>query len=219
MKVLSVNISEKKGTIKLPVDFIELDENGIKNDSHSGKWHRQVSILGIESINKFADILNRTINPGEFAENITLEDLKPGQAKVLDRFSNGEMVLEVTQIGKKCHGTNCAIFRESGDCVMPKEGIFCRVIRGGVLHAGDTVEYLPKTINIHVITLSDRAAAGIYEDRSGPQLLKILTDFFAASGRRVSSGYSLISDDARAGAVIEVMVRLDHLRHTFAGNK
>lgn len=127
VSVLSVNTSEKKGTIKKPVDFIELNASGVVSDAHSGNWHRQVSLLAKESIDKFSLKANRVIQFGEFAENITTEGILLHHTAPLDRFTFGEIELEVTQIGKKCHGDNCSIFREIGNCVMPKEGIFCRV--------------------------------------------------------------------------------------------
>ncbi|MCF6184559.1 MAG: MOSC domain-containing protein, partial [Bacteroidales bacterium] len=122
-KVISVNISEKKGVVKLPVRQIKLYEKGVKNDAHAGNWHRQVSLLAKESIKRFEKVLKREITYGEFAENITTEglvlyDMKPG-----DKIKIGKNVLlEVTQIGKKCHGDGCAIFTAVGKCVMPKEG-------------------------------------------------------------------------------------------------
>ena len=111
------------------------------NDAHSGDWHRQVSLLGKESFDKFSQQAGRKISFGEFAENITTEGITLYQTKIGDRFVCGDVVLEVTQIGKKCHGTGCAIFNEVGNCVMPKEGIFCKVISGGTLKDGDLFEY------------------------------------------------------------------------------
>ncbi|MFH1937064.1 MAG: molybdenum cofactor synthesis protein, partial [Bacteroidota bacterium] len=131
LKVLSVNISDKKGTVKHPVPSITLTENGVEGDAHSGPWNRQVSLLGMESIRKFEKEANRKINYGEFAENITTAGLELWKCKPLDRFVGQEVELEVTQIGKECHGTSCAIFKEVGTCVMPKEGIFARVAGGG----------------------------------------------------------------------------------------
>ena len=137
IKIISVNISEKKGTVKHPVDSITLNKTGVVNDAHSGNWHRQVSMLGTESIHKFSKESNRPIKYGEFAENITTQGIILHHSNILDRFHVGDVVLEVTQIGKKCHGDSCAIFKEVGSCVMPKEGIFCRVIHGGTLKAVD----------------------------------------------------------------------------------
>jgi len=144
LKIKSVNISKVKGTKKIPVESITLYKSGIVNDAHSGDWHRQVSMLAFESIFKFNNETGAEIQYGEFAENITTEGLELHKASLHDRFICGEIVLELTQIGKQCHGKGCAIYNESGDCVMPKEGIFCKVIKGGTLKAGDIFEYHPK---------------------------------------------------------------------------
>jgi molybdenum cofactor synthesis domain-containing protein len=178
ISILSVNISEKKGTVKKPVSEIHLNEYGVEGDAHSGKWHRQVSMLAKESFEKFSAQAGREIAFGEFAENITTEGMLLYEASPLDRFYCEELELEVTQIGKKCHGDNCAIYREVGNCVMPKEGIFCRVLSLGDLKAGDVLEYIPKIYSTLVITMSDRAYAGEYEDRSGPRLSELLHTFF-----------------------------------------
>lgn len=140
-KVLSVNVSEKKGTIKKPVDYIELNEKGVDRDAHAGKWHRQVSLLARESIDKSSKAINREIKFGEFAENITTEGIVLYETKPGDRFIIGETELEVTQIGKKCH-SGCEIFKQVGNCVMPKEGIFAKVIKFGKIKAGDTIVYI-----------------------------------------------------------------------------
>lgn len=195
IKILSVNTSEKKGTVKKPVESIHLSGIGVNGDAHSGKWHRQVSLLANESIAKFSAEAGRKIQYGEFAENITTEGLLLHECRPLDRFANDSVELEVTQIGKKCHGDNCSIFREVGNCVMPKEGIFARVIRNGALRAGDHLEYLPKIINIRIITLSDRASAGEYADKSGPQIRTLATNFFSGIKRQTAIENRLISDD------------------------
>ncbi len=195
IKVLSVNTSEKKGTVKKPVESIELTEIGVAGDAHSGKWHRQVSLLAAESISKFSVEAGRKIKFGEFAENITTEGLLLHECRPLDRFANDSVELEVTQIGKKCHGDNCSIFREVGNCVMPKEGIFARVIKHGALKSGDELEYLPKILNIHIITLSDRASAGEYEDKSGPHIKLLSESFFSKLNRQAAITNHLIPDD------------------------
>ena len=195
IKVLSVNISEKKGTIKVPVETIDLTEIGVVGDAHSGKWHRQVSLLANESIEKFAKEAGRKIKLGEFAENISSEGLMLHHTKPLDRFVNDQVELEVTQIGKKCHGDNCSIFREVGNCVMPKEGIFARVIRNGQLKAGDELAYQPRIIKVKIITLSDRASRGEYADKSGPQIKNLAQKHFETISRQVDFETVLIPDD------------------------
>ena len=195
IKIDAVNISEAKGTVKKPVPAILLNRLGIEGDAHAGKWHRQVSLLGKESIDQYNLIANSQISFGEFAENITTEGFPLYQMKILDRLVCNDTILEVTQIGKKCHGAKCHIFVQTGDCVMPKEGIFCRVIAGGVLKPGDMLEYYPKIIKVTVITLSDRASEGIYEDQSGPLLGQLIEQFFAENGRKNVVEKHMIADD------------------------
>lgn len=195
--VKAVSISEIKGTVKKPVAAIELFEEGVKNDAHSGKWNRMVSLLGIESVKKFSKEAGREIAYGEFAENITTEGLELYKTLPLDRFIGKNVELEVTQIGKKCHGSNCEIFREVGNCVMPKEGIFARVIEKGSLKAGDSFEYVPRVIKLGIITLSTRAAAGLYKDGSGPTIEKMMTEFFTEIKRPVAFEKILIPDDEK----------------------
>lgn len=211
MKVVSVNISEKKGTIKKPVSSIELFEKGVRKDAHSGSWHRQVSLLGTESFEKFEKLAGRQLHWGEFAENITTEGLILYDCRPFDRIRVGEVLLEVTQIGKTCHGDSCAIFREVGSCVMPKEGIFCRVINGGTVKPGDTFEYLPKTMNVSVITLSDRAYSGEYADRSGPAISIRVEEFFEKSRWPVNIISKIIPDDKQMliSAIKEAVVTSD----------
>ncbi|HWS00537.1 MAG TPA: molybdopterin-binding protein, partial [Prolixibacteraceae bacterium] len=211
IKVLSVNVSEKKGTVKLPVGKIVLTGSGVAGDAHSGKWHRQVSLLGWESFAKMESPEGRIIHYGEFAENITTEGFLLYHMKPFDRILCGNVVLEVTQIGKKCHGNNCSIFQETGNCVMPKEGIFCRVIDGGELQAGDILEYHPRVMKVHIITMSDRASQGIYKDISGPLLKELTEDFFSENGRPYLIENSVIPDDEE-----QLKALLEHLigQHT-----
>ncbi len=202
IEVLAVNISEKKGTVKTAVDEITLYENGVKGDAHSGSWHRQVSMLARESIEKFEHKANRTIAFGEFAENITTKGMELFHTNPFDLFVSENHILEVTQIGKKCHGDNCAIFREVGNCVMPKEGIFVRVIKGGVMKAGDKLNYIPKIFKARIITLSDRASSGEYEDRSGPRINELLTEYFEKIKWCLEIEHILIPDDPKQLAAL-----------------
>ncbi|MCK9208489.1 MAG: MOSC domain-containing protein [Salinivirgaceae bacterium] len=140
--VISVNISEKKGTIKTPRPFIAINQHGVEGDAHAGDWHRQVSLLAEESIRKFEKKLGRALDCGEFAENITTKGIVLYETLPGDLFVIGDTKLEVTQIGKKCHGDGCQIFQIVGSCVMPKEGIFCKVIQGGIIKPGDKIEYI-----------------------------------------------------------------------------
>jgi cyclic pyranopterin phosphate synthase len=141
-KVLSVNISEKKGVIKEQIHKGLFIENyGLENDAHSGNWHRQVSLLGIESFNKMKEMGINDLKFGDFAENITTEGIILYELPVGTRLAIGETLHEVTQIGKECH-TGCAIAQKVGKCVMPKEGIFTKVLKGGIINEGDLIEIL-----------------------------------------------------------------------------
>jgi molybdenum cofactor synthesis domain-containing protein len=197
-KVISVNISEKKGTEKHPVEEITITETGVMEDAHAGDWHRQVSLLAMESIEKFSKEAKRKITFGEFAENITTQGIELPRCHVFDRFQIGETELELTQIGKECHGTACAIFKELGNCVMPKEGVFCRVLKTGGIKPNDRIVYVPKVFRVFIITLSDRASAGMYEDRSGPRVKEMLTSYFSGKEHRFEIQNVLIPDDADA---------------------
>lgn len=140
-KVVSVNISDKKGMVKTPIkEGLFIEDFGLENDAHAGKWHRQVSLLGQESIDKMKKDLS-FLKEGDFAENITTEGIVLYKLKVGTRLKIGETIHEVTQIGKKCH-EGCAIKNQVGKCVMPLEGIFTRVIKGGVIKANDQIEVL-----------------------------------------------------------------------------
>ena len=214
-KVISVNISEKKGTIKHPVAEITITKAGVKDDAHAGDWHRQVSLLAMESVEKFSKEAKRKINFGEFAENITTQGIDLPRCHVFDRFRIGDTELELTQIGKECHGTTCAIFKEVGNCVMPKEGIFCRVLKTGNIRPNDRIIYVPKTLRVFIITLSDRASGGIYEDRSGPKIKEILNSFFSARNQRFEIHTVLIPDDADALRKLLIQHKNNHADFIF----
>lgn len=137
--IISINISPKKGTKKKPVAEAQILTNfGIKGDAHaSSKWVRQVSLLAIESINKMKAIGLR-VGPGDFAENITTEGIDLLKLSIGTRLKLGEVEAEVSQIGKVCH-IRCEIYNQAGNCVMPKEGIFVKILKGGRLRVGDRI--------------------------------------------------------------------------------
>lgn len=136
--IKAVCTSSIKGIQKSETASIELRPDwGIEGDAHAGKWHRQVSLLGFEQIEGFkrrgADVMN-----GSFGENLIVEGFDLKSLPIGTRLRSGDTVLEVTQIGKECHA-HCAIYHKMGDCIMPREGIFCKVIEGGTLHPGDEI--------------------------------------------------------------------------------
>jgi len=142
-KVVAISISKKKGIPKTNVKSAKLIENfGIEGDVHAGNWHRQVSFLALESINKMREKGLPNLRPGAFAENITTEFLELPDLEIGTRMKIGkEAELEITQIGKECH-SKCSIFYKVGDCVMPREGIFAKVVRGGEIFVGDEIKIL-----------------------------------------------------------------------------
>ena len=137
-KVIAVCISEKKETQKHPVQEAEFIEDwGIKDDAHAGKWHRQVSLLSYDKIEAFR-ARGAEVEDGAFGENLIVSGYDLKALPVGTRLRSGEVLLEVTQIGKKCH-SGCEIYKIMGDCIMPREGIFTRVLHGGVLTEGDEI--------------------------------------------------------------------------------
>lgn len=196
--VRSLNISGKKGVVKSPVPEARFTLEGMEGDAHAGPWHRQVSLLAAESIRKYEDQTDTKVPEGGFGENITTEGFMLHQARPLDRFVSGNLVLELTQVGKKCHGGRCAIYKNTGECIMPDEGIFCRVLQAGTLMTGDRLEYLPRTFTLKVITLSDRASSGFYSDRSGPVIVEEMDRWFGEKKLKHSSASVVISDNREA---------------------
>lgn len=143
-KVVAVCVSEKKGEQKHEVKEVYLRPNhGIDGDAHAGDWHRQVSLLGTESVGKVQQAIDFTLQNGAFAENILTEGIVLFDLPVGTRLYLGEALVEVTQIGKECHNA-CAIRKAAGDCVMPREGIFVKVLEPGYVRAGDELKVVSK---------------------------------------------------------------------------
>ena len=176
-RLLEICISKERGTAKVPVGEAVLREGwGLEGDGHAGNWHRQVSLLSFEKIEEFRR-RGAEVDPGAFGENLIIEGMELRALPVGTRFHIGEAVLELTQIGKECH-SHCEIYKKMGDCIMPREGVFAQVIKGGRIQKGDQVQAempapdLPFTAA--VITLSDKGAKGEREDRSGPLVAEML---------------------------------------------
>lgn len=140
-KIMAVNISEKKGTQKVNVHSASVIEDfGLENDAHAGKWHRQVSLLSYEKIEAFKE-KGAPVEEGAFGENLIVKGIDLKSLPIGTKLQCNEVVLEVTQIGKQCH-SGCEIFKIMGDCIMPREGIFTRVLHGGVVSEGDNIEIM-----------------------------------------------------------------------------
>ncbi len=141
-RVLSINISEKKGTPKTKINpGILVEDFGFQGDAHAGKWHRQVSLLAKESIDKSKGLPSDGLCHGVFAENITTQGIELFTIPVGTKLKVGECIIEISQIGKECHD-GCAIKKLVGQCVMPREGIFAKVIKGGKVFEGDEIEII-----------------------------------------------------------------------------
>ena len=175
-KVLGICVSEKRGTQKKEVNEAILKENwGIEGDAHAGDWHRQVSLLSFEKIEAFRE-KGADVDFGAFGENLIVEGYDLRRLPVGTRFRIGEAVLELTQIGKECH-SHCEIYKKMGDCIMPREGVFTEVVKGGRIRKGDAVEMeapsLDRPYTAAVITLSDKGVKGEREDKSGPKICEL----------------------------------------------
>lgn len=175
-KVLGICVSEKRGTQKKEVNEAILKENwGIEGDAHAGDWHRQVSLLSFEKIEAFRE-KGADVDFGAFGENLIVEGYDLRRLPVGTRFRIGEAVLELTQIGKECH-SHCEIYKKMGDCIMPREGVFTEVVKGGRIRKGDAVEIEApspdRPYTAAVITLSDKGVKGEREDKSGPKICEL----------------------------------------------
>lgn len=175
--VRAICISKVRGTAKTQVKEAELTpEWGIIGDAHGGNWHRQVSMLSVEKIEAFRE-RGAEVEFGAFGENLVVEGFDFAALPVGSRFCIGTAILEMTQIGKECHN-HCLIYKTMGDCIMPREGVFAEVITGGHIKIGQEVTCIPpkadRPYTAAVITLSDKGAAGLREDKSGPAIVEML---------------------------------------------
>lgn len=179
-KIKGICISEKRGTQKTEVSKAKLFKNwGLENDAHAGNWHRQVSLLSYDKIQEFR-ARGADVALGAFGENLIVEGINFRSLPVGTRFRTGDVLLEMTQIGKECH-SHCAIFHQVGDCIMPREGVFAQVLEEGEIAVGDEMEVIPpdpnRPMSAAVITLSDLGFKGQREDKSGPEAVRLLEEF------------------------------------------
>ncbi len=178
-KVIAVCTSEKKGVQKENIDGAQFQVNwGLTGDAHAGNWHRQVSLLSADKVEAFRQ-RGAEVVPGAFGENLLVEGIDFSSLPVGTHLRCGDVLLEMTQIGKECH-THCAIYHRMGECIMPKEGVFAVVLEPGEIAVGDEMTVAPRPAPLQpqaaVITLSDRCAAGIAEDKSGPVVAQRLEE-------------------------------------------
>lgn len=177
--IRAVCVSPEKGTVKRPVkSAVLIRDFGIENDAHAGKWHRQVSLLSYESVTEF----NRKgggVTDGDFGENLLTEGIDLKNLPVGSVLKAGSATLRLTQIGKECH-SDCEIRQRTGDCIMPREGVFAEVLEGGEVRPGDALTVQApdpeRPFTAAVITLSDKGARGERTDESGPAAAEMLKE-------------------------------------------
>lgn len=177
-KIVGICISEKRGTQKTPIEHAKLlKEWGVEGDAHGGNWHRQVSLISLQKIEEFR-AKGANVDFGAFGENIIVDGIDFRSLPVGTLLRVGDALLEMTQIGKECH-SHCAIYHAVGDCIMPREGVFARVLEAGEIQVGDEMIQEERTEKFPwqaaVITLSDKGSKGEREDKSGPAIAERLT--------------------------------------------
>ena len=188
-KIRAVCISKKKGTPKTDVGCAKIIENfGLENDAHAGSV-REVSLLSWEKVEEFKKS-GAEVSPGDFGENLLIEGFDFKTFPVGTRFKCNDVILELIQIGKKCHSA-CTVTQRTGKCIMPQEGVFAHVVHGGTVSAGDEIELLEgRRFSAAVLVASDRCSKGEREDKSGPAIKEALEK----AGYLVT-GITLLSDD------------------------
>ncbi|NCB94443.1 MAG: MOSC domain-containing protein [Clostridia bacterium] len=173
--VKAICISEKKGVQKHRIEeAVFVTDYGIEQDAHAGKWHRQVSLLSFDSLEAFKQ-RGASVIDGAFGENLIVDEFDFRHLPVGTVFQCNDVILEMTQIGKECH-SHCEIYKIMGECIMPREGVFAKVIQGGTIHVGDEMKIIDQKdrFKVAVLTLSDKGAAGDREDKSGPLIREIV---------------------------------------------
>lgn len=192
--IKAICISEKKGTEKHPVSSIQVIEDfGLEKDAHAGKWHRQVSLLSYEQREQFKQE-GANVQDGAFGENLLVAGIDFLNYPVGTQFRIGDVLLELTQLGKACH-SHCAIYHQVGKCIMPQYGVFTKVLSGGNIKVGDKVEVIENSdtrFRVAIVTLSDLGSVGKRIDESGPLIQKIMEE----NGYNMTS-LSLLPDEEK----------------------
>lgn len=193
--VKAICISDQRGTPKYKIEQAELKEEwGIEGDAHGGKWHRQISLLSYEKVEKFRE-KGADIDFGAFGENLVVSGFDFRNIPVGTRFQCNETIIELTQIGKECH-THCQIYHSMGECIMPREGVFAKVIKGGTICVGDQMRIVEtseeRPFRLAVITLSDKGFKGERKDKSGP----FIASFMEENGYEVVEAIILPDEQA-----------------------
>ncbi len=197
--IQAICISTRRGTEKADVAQARLIQNhGIEGDAHAGDWHRQVSLLSADKIQVFNQ-QGAGVMPGAFGENLVVSGIDFRSLPVGTRFQVGDALLELSQVGKECH-THCQIYQRMGDCIMPREGVFARVLRGGEIRTGDEMSVCLResAMRAAVLVLSDRSARGERADLSGPLAAKLL----AEAGYTVEAQLLLPDEQAQIEAAL-----------------
>jgi len=170
--VKAVCVSNIRGVQKRDVKSAKLQSAwGLEGDAHGGDWHRQVSLLSYDAVKKFNE-LGAGVSHGDFGENLVVEGIKLSALALGSRLKCGDCILEITQIGKECH-SRCQIYDKMGDCIMPREGVFARVVQDGLISTGDAIEPIKRAA---ILVISDRASRGEREDKSGLIIAQMLKE-------------------------------------------
>lgn len=209
-RVKAICISSKRGTVKRKVNkALFIDNYGIENDAHAGNWHRQVSLLSYDKVKAFNQ-QGAAVQDGDFGENLLVEGIDFKQLPVGTTLSCNEVQLELTQIGKECH-SHCQIYQRMGECIMPREGVFARVVHGGIIQENDRMRVVATPFRAAVITMSDKASRGQREDTSGPTIVSLLkerlfevVEYFVLPDDpdRLSAELIRLSDDVKVDLIL-----------------
>jgi molybdopterin adenylyltransferase len=196
LKLEAICVSSGRGTVKHEVEEAEVVPLGIEGDSHAGNWSRQITILAQESIDRFNLEHGTDFKAGDFACNLVVSGLDVSDVALFDRFRFNDVLLEVTKIGKEPHSYNSPVYEKTGTNIMFTEGLFCRVITPGDIKKGYLGSFIEMPFKVKVITLSDRASSGEYEDKSGPAMVLSLEEYFSSSRFHPQIDSMIIPDEA-----------------------